>query len=232
MLQVRSLIARYGDFQALFGVDFDLKQGNIVALIGANGAGKSTFLKSIAGQIPNKSGQIRFNDEEIGHLPSDRIVKDGISMVPEGRRLFRSLSVEENLRVGAFAGRKGRWTLEAVYRLFPALKDKRYNSATALSGGQQQMAAIGRALMSNPDLLMCDEVSLGLSPAVVKDIYTAFPQIRNEGLSLIVVEQDIDAALKVADHVYCFMHGRITLHGAPAELTRQQISAAYFGIED
>jgi branched-chain amino acid transport system ATP-binding protein len=232
MLQVRSLIARYGDFQALFGVDFDLKQGNIVALIGANGAGKSTFLKSIAGQIPNKSGQIRFNDEEIGHLPSDRIVKDGISMVPEGRRLFRSLSVEENLRVGAFAGRKGRWTLEAVYRLFPALKDKRYNSATALSGGQQQMAAIGRALMSNPDLLMCDEVSLGLSPAVVKDIYNAFPQIRNEGLSLIVVEQDIDAALKVADHVYCFMHGRITLHGAPAELKRQQISAAYFGIED
>jgi branched-chain amino acid transport system ATP-binding protein len=232
MLQVRSLIARYGDFQALFGVDFDLKQGNIVALIGANGAGKSTFLKSIAGQIPNKSGQIRFNDEEIGHLPSDRIVKDGISMVPEGRRLFRSLSVEENLRVGAFAGRKGRWTLEAVYRLFPALKDKRYNSPTALSGGQQQMAAIGRALMSNPDLLMCDEVSLGLSPAVVKDIYNAFPQIRNEGLSLIVVEQDIDAALKVADHVYCFMHGRITLHGAPAELTRQQISAAYFGIED
>ena len=232
MLQVRSLIARYGDFQALFGVDFDLKQGNIVALIGANGAGKSTFLKSIAGQIPNKSGQIRFNDEEIGHLPSDRIVKDGISMVPEGRRLFRSLSVEENLKVGAFAGRKGRWTLEAVYRLFPALKDKRYASATALSGGQQQMAAIGRALMSNPDLLMCDEVSLGLSPAIVKDIYNAFPEIRSEGLSLIIVEQDIDAALKVADHVYCFMHGRITLHGAPAQLTRQQISAAYFGIED
>jgi branched-chain amino acid transport system ATP-binding protein len=232
MLQVRSLIARYADFQALFGVDFDLRQGNIVALIGANGAGKSTFLKSIAGLIPNKSGHIRFNSEEIGHLPSDRIVKDGISMVPEGRRLFRSLSVEENLKVGAFVGRKGRWTLEAVYRLFPALKDKRYNSATALSGGQQQMVAIGRALMSNPDLLMCDEVSLGLSPAIVKDVYYAFPEIRSEGLSLIIVEQDIDVALKVADHVYCFMHGRITLHGAPAQLTRQQISAAYFGIED
>jgi branched-chain amino acid transport system ATP-binding protein len=232
MLQVRDLIARYADFQALFGVDFDLKRGSIVALIGANGAGKSTFLKSIAGLIPNKSGQIHFNSEEIGHLPSDRIVKDGISMVPEGRRLFRSLSVEENLKVGAFAGRKGRWTLEAVYRLFPALKDKRYNSATALSGGQQQMVAIGRALMSNPDLLMCDEVSLGLSPAIVKDIYNAFPEIRSEGLSLIIVEQDIDVALKVADHVYCFMHGRITLHGAPAQLTRQQISAAYFGIED
>jgi branched-chain amino acid transport system ATP-binding protein len=232
MLQVRDLIARYADFQALFGVDFDLKQGSIVALIGANGAGKSTFLKSIAGLIPNKSGQIHFNREEIGHLTSDRIVRDGISMVPEGRRLFRSLSVEENLKIGAFAGRKGRWTLEAVYRLFPALKDKRYNSATALSGGQQQMVAIGRALMSNPELLMCDEVSLGLSPAIVKDIYNAFPEIRSEGLSLIIVEQDIDVALKVADHVYCFMHGRITLHGAPAQLTRQQISAAYFGIED
>jgi branched-chain amino acid transport system ATP-binding protein len=232
MLEVRNLIARYGDFQALFGVDLELKQGTIVALIGANGAGKSTFLKSVAGQILNKSGQIRFNGEDIGHLPSDRIVKDGISMVPEGRRLFRSLSVEENLKVGAFAGRKGRWTAEAVYALFPALKEKRYASATALSGGQQQMVAIGRALMSNPDLLMCDEVSLGLSPAVIKDIYNVFPQIRDDGLSLIVVEQDIDAALKVADHVYCFMRGRITLHGAPAELTRQQISAAYFGIED
>ncbi len=231
MLQIRNLVARYGDFQALFGIDFDLKQGSIVALIGANGAGKSTFLKSIAGQMPSKSGAIRFNSKEIGHLPPDRIVRDGISMAPEGRRLFRSLSVQENLEVGAFAGRKGRWTLETVYALFPALKDKRNISATALSGGQQQMAAIGRALMSNPDLLMCDEVSLGLSPAIVKDIYNAFPAIRSEGLSLIVVEQDIDAALKIADYVYCFMHGRITLHGAPADLSREQISAAYFGIE-
>jgi len=231
MLQIRNLVARYGDFQALFGIDFDLKQGAIVALIGANGAGKSTFLKSIAGQMPNKSGQIRFNSEEISHLSSDRIVVDGISMVPEGRRLFRSLSVEENLKVGGFAGRKGRWTLDAVYSLFPTLRERRHSSATALSGGQQQMVAIGRALMSNPDLLMCDEVSLGLSPAVVKDIYNVFPQVRNDGLSLIVVEQDIDAALKVADYVYCFMHGKVTLHGAPCELTRDQISAAYFGME-
>jgi len=232
MLQIENLEARYGDFQALFGIDFDLRQGNIVALIGANGAGKSTFLKSIAGQMPNKTGRIRFNSEEIGHHPPDRIVHDGISMVPEGRRLFRSLSVEENLKVGAFAGRKGRWTLDAVYSLFPVLKAKRYTSATSLSGGQQQMAAIGRGLMSNPDLLMCDEISLGLSPAVVKDIYNSLPSIRNEGLSLIIVEQDIDVALKVADYVYCFMHGRITLRGAPAAVTREQISAAYFGIED
>ena len=232
MLQVRNLVARYGDFQALFGVDFSLSQGQIVALIGANGAGKSTFLKSIAGQMPNKSGEIRFNSEEIGSLTADRVVRRGVSMAPEGRRLFRSLTVEENLRVGAFAGRSGRWTLDSVYALFPALRDKRRQSATALSGGQQQMVAIGRGLMSNPDLLMCDELSLGLSPAVVKDIYTAFPLIRVEGLSAIVVEQDIDVALRVADYVYCFMHGRVTLHGEPGALTKQQISAAYFGLED
>ena len=231
MLKVRNLVARYGDFQALFGIDFDLKQGNIVALIGANGAGKSTFLKSIAGQMPNKSGEIRFNSEEISGLPSDRIVRGGISMVPEGRRLFRSLSVEENLKVGSFAGRQGRWTLDAIYTLFPQLRDKRYVPATALSGGQQQMVAIGRGLMSNPDLLMCDEVSLGLSPAVIKDIYKVFPLIRAEGLSLIVVEQDIDAALNISDYVYCFMHGKVTLHGAPNELTKERISAAYFGLE-
>ncbi len=232
MLQVKNLEARYGDFQALFGVDFDLRQGTIVALIGANGAGKSTFLKSIAGQMPSKSGEIRFNSEDIGAMPSDRIVRHGISMVPEGRRLFRSLTVEENLKIGAFSGRAGQWTLDKIYALFPILKDKRSQSATALSGGQQQMAAIGRGLMSNPDLLMCDELSLGLSPAVVKDIYGAFPAIRAQGLSAIVVEQDIDAALKVADYVYCFMHGRITLHGAPRDLTKERISAAYFGLED
>ncbi len=231
MLKVRNLVVRYGDFQALFGIDFDLKQRNLVALIGANGAGKSTFLKSIAGQMPNKSGEIRFNSEEISGLPSDRIVRDGISMVPEGRRLFRSLSVEENLKVGSFAGRKGRRTLDAIYTLFPQLRDKRYVPATALSGGQQQMVAIGRGLMSNPDLLMCDEVSLGLSPVVIKDIYKVFPLIRAEGLSLIVVEQDIDAALNISDHVYCFMHGKVTLHGAPNELTKERISAAYFGLE-
>ena len=231
MLQVRNLEARYGDFQALFGVDFDLEQGTVVALIGANGAGKSTFLKSIAGQMPMKSGEIRFNSEDIGAMPSDRVVRHGISMVPEGRRLFRSLTVEENLKVGAFSGRAGRWTLETVYALFPILKDKRSQPATALSGGQQQMAAIGRGLMSNPDLLMCDELSLGLSPAVMKDIYAVFPELRAQGLSAIVVEQDIDSALKVADYVYCFMHGRVTLHGAPRDLTKEQISAAYFGLE-
>jgi branched-chain amino acid transport system ATP-binding protein len=232
MLQVRNLVARYGDFQALFGIDFDMPQGSIVALIGANGAGKSTFLKSIAGQMPSKTGEIRFNNAEISALSSDEVVRNGVSMVPEGRRLFRSLTVEENLKVGAFAGRSGRWTLDAVFALFPVLKEKRNNPAPALSGGQQQMVAIGRALMSNPDLLLCDEVSLGLSPAVVKDIYNAFPQIRSEGLSIVVVEQDIDTAMRVADDIYCFMHGKVTLHGAPRDLTKERISAAYFGLEE
>src|SRR5208283_768927 len=177
MLKVRNLVARYGDFQALFGVDFDADEGRIAALIGANGAGKSTFLRSIAGLMPSKGGEIRFQNDDIAALPADEVVRRGISMVPEGRRLFRSLTVEENLRVGAFAGRSGRWTLETVYALFPVLKERRSNPATALSGGQQQMVAIGRALMSNPDLLLCDELSLGLSPAVVKDIYAVLPRI-------------------------------------------------------
>ena len=231
MLQVRNLVARYGQFQALFGIDLDVAAGGLIALIGANGAGKSTFLKSIAGQMPSKAGEIRFNDIDIGALPADEVVRRGVSMVPEGRRLFRSLTVEENLKVGAFAGRGGRWTLDAVYALFPALKERRTNPAPALSGGQQQMVAIGRALMSNPDLLLCDELSLGLSPAVVKDIYTVLPRIRAEGVSIVVVEQDIDTALRVADAVYCFMHGRITLSGASSELSKHQISVAYFGIE-
>jgi len=231
MLKVRNLVARYGDFQALFGVDFDAEEGRIAALIGANGAGKSTFLRSIAGLMPSKGGEIRFQNDDIAALPADEVVRRGISMVPEGRRLFRSLNVEENLRVGAFAGRSGRWTLETVYTLFPVLKERRSNPATALSGGQQQMVAIGRALMSNPDLLLCDELSLGLSPAVVKDIYAVLPRIRSEGVSIVVVEQDIDMALRAADEIYCFMHGRVTLRGAPADLDKDRISAAYFGIE-
>ncbi len=231
MLKVRNLVARYGDFQALFGVDFDADEGRIAALIGANGAGKSTFLRSIAGLMPSKGGEIRFQNDDIAALPADEVVRRGISMVPEGRCLFRSLTVEENLRVGAFAGRSGRWTLETVYTLFPVLKERRSNPATALSGGQQQMVAIGRALMSNPDLLLCDELSLGLSPAVVKDIYAVLPRIRSEGVSIVVVEQDIDMALRAADEIYCFMHGRVTLRGAPADLDKDRISAAYFGIE-
>ena len=232
LLRIQKLEARYGDFQALFGVDMDVGEGDAVALIGSNGAGKSTLMKSLCGLIAVEPQSIVLDGQAIGGMPSHEIVRRGIAMVPEGRKLFRSLSVEENLRIGAFAERKGPWTLERVFKLFPILKEKRASPSTALSGGQQQMVAIGRALMSNPRVLLCDEISLGLSPAVIQDIYGALPDIRSEGLSVVIVEQDIDAALRSAKHVYCLMHGRVSLHGAADKVSKQQISAAYFGLEE
>ena len=151
-------------------------------------------------------------------------------MVPEGRRLFPSLSVEENLMIGAYRKRAGPWTLDTVYGLFPALKEKRRNPGTALSGGQQQMVAIGRALMSNPKLLICDEISLGLAPIVIKGIYDALPRITQDGLTVIVVEQDVGTAQRVSNRLYCFQEGRVSLQGASGELTRDEISRAYFGL--
>jgi branched-chain amino acid transport system ATP-binding protein len=232
LLTIRKLEARYGDFQALFGIDMDVSEGDAIALIGSNGAGKSTLMKSLCGLIAVTPDSIVLEGQAIGGLPSHEIVRRGIAMVPEGRKLFRSLSVEENLRIGAFAERKGPWNLERVFKLFPILKEKRALPGTSLSGGQQQMVAIGRALMSNPKLLLCDEISLGLSPAVIQDIYAALPDIRAEGLSVVVVEQDIDTAVRSAKHVYCLMHGRVSLHGASSDVTKQQISAAYFGLEE
>lgn len=230
MLKVRDLEAFYGDFQALFGIDFEIAEGETIAIIGSNGAGKSTFLKTVCGQLKTERDRVEFAGQQIGGLPAYEIVGRGIALVPEGRRLFRSLSVEENLEIGAFAKRTGGWTLKRIYELFPVLEQKKNNPGTALSGGQQQMVAIGRALMSNPRLLMCDEVSLGLAPIVVKDIYDALPDICSDGLAVIIVEQDIDTAMRVSDRVYCFMHGRVSLKGKSAELTKGQISAAYFGI--
>ena len=230
MLEVRQLEARYGDFQALFGIDLDVAEGATVALIGANGAGKSTFLKSLSGQIAVAPEAVRFEGRAIGGLPADQVVKLGIALVPEGRKLFPSLSVEENLRIGAFAGRRGHWTLARIYALFPDLQEKRNAPGTSLSGGQQQMVAIGRALMSNPRLLLCDEISLGLSPLVIRDIYAALPKICSEGLAVVIVEQDINMAMRAASYAYCFMHGRVSLHGPTAQLSKQQISAAYFGL--
>jgi branched-chain amino acid transport system ATP-binding protein len=230
MLTVHNLQAFYGDFQALFGIDFEIGAGETVAIIGSNGAGKSTFLKALCGLMRAAPETVRFDGRPIGGAPAYDIVKQGIALVPEGRRLFRSLSVEENLRIGAFAGRSGPWTLDRLYALFPILKDKRNAPALSLSGGQQQMVAIGRALMSNPKLLLCDEVSLGLAPIVVKDIYDALPEICSDGLAAIIVEQDIDTAVRVSDRVYCFMHGKVSLSGNSSELSHEQISAAYFGI--
>jgi branched-chain amino acid transport system ATP-binding protein len=230
LLQTRDLQAFYGDAQALFGIDFRLDAGEIVAIIGANGAGKSTFLKSLTGLVKVEPGAVQFGGGPIGGLPPGRIVKKGLAMVPEGRRLFPSLSVEENLLMGAVAGRPGPWNLQRLYRMFPILEHKRANPGTALSGGQQQMVAIGRALMSNPTVLLCDELSLGLAPIVIKEIYDAMPAITAEGMSVVVVEQDVTVAQRVSQRVYCFQEGRVSLEGRSDELTREQISMAYFGV--
>jgi branched-chain amino acid transport system ATP-binding protein len=230
LLTTHRLAAFYGDFQALYGVDLELGEGETVAIIGANGAGKSTFLKTIAGLLPAPPESVTFDGRPIGGLPVAEIVRAGISLVPEGRRLFPSLSVEENLLIGAYGRReRGHWTLGRVYGLFPALAERCDAPSHTLSGGQQQMAAIGRALMSNPRVLLCDEISLGLAPIVIRDIYAAMPKIKANGASVILVEQDIVQALQVADRVYCFQEGRMALTGRPAELSRDRIHTAYFG---
>jgi branched-chain amino acid transport system ATP-binding protein len=230
LLEIRALDAHYGDFQALFGVNMRVEQGEVVAVIGANGAGKSTLLKCIAGAIRSRPNAIQLNGVPIGGEPAHEVVVRGIALVPEGRRLFPSLTVEENLLIGGQLGRKGPWSLKRVYELFPALEERRHQIAPSLSGGQQQMVAIGRALMANPRLLLCDEISLGLAPIVIRDIYARIPQIAAEGLSLIIVEQDIVQALKTARHVYCLQEGRVALQGEAKSLTREKISAAYFGV--
>ena len=230
LLETRGLVAFYGDFQALFGIDFKIEPEETVAIIGSNGAGKSTFLKSIVGLVRAKAEAVYFDGQAIGGNPVHRVVSRGVSLVPEGRRLFRSLTVEENLSIGAYSKRKGPWNLETVYSIFPMLKEKRNVAATALSGGQQQMAAIGRALMANPKLLLCDEISLGLAPVVIKEIYAQLGHVNANGTALIIVEQDIKQAMVVADRVYCLREGQIVLQGSPSELSREQITKAYFGV--
>jgi branched-chain amino acid transport system ATP-binding protein len=230
LLAVDAIDAYYGDFQALAGVSLRVDAGQVVAVIGANGAGKSTLLRCVCGLMHPRHGTIRFAGEDIARIPAFEAVKRGIAMVPEGRRLFPSLSVEENLLIGGQSGRPGSWTLNRVYELFPVLAERRHLPAPALSGGQQQMAAIGRALMANPRLLLCDEVSLGLAPIIVRDIYARLPDIVADGLSVIIVEQDIVQALKAASHVYCLQEGRLALEGAARTLTREAIAAAYFGV--
>lgn len=230
LLEISGLSAFYGDFQALFDIDFRADTGKAVVIIGANGAGKSTFMRALAGFHSLAPDVVRFDGIPLGGLKPYDVVEQGIALVPEGRRLFPSLSVEENLIIGGYRKRKGPWSLERVYGLFPILAERRHSPATALSGGQQQMVAIGRALMSNPRLLMCDEISLGLAPVVVQDIYHALPGLTQEGLTLIIVEQDINRALSVADEAYCFQGGRVKLSGPAGSLSHEAISAAYFGV--
>jgi len=232
LLQTDGLTAFYGDFQALFGIDFEVGEGEIVAVIGANGAGKTTLLKTITGLLAAPAQAVRFQDEAIGGMTPAKIVQRGIAMVPEGRRLFPSLSVEENLLMGAYRKRSGPWDLTAVGRLFPILKERRHAPATALSGGQQQMVAIGRALMSNPRLLICDELSLGLAPIVVKEIYEALESVTASGLTAVIVEQDTTMARNVSSRLYCLQEGRVSLTGASKQISQEQITAAYFGLPE
>ncbi|TFZ05540.1 ABC transporter ATP-binding protein [Ramlibacter henchirensis] len=229
VLSTHGLKAFYGDAQALFGIDFHIDRGELVAIIGANGAGKSTFLKALTGLVKVPAEMVRYQGEPIGGRAPGEIVRRGVALVPEGRRLFPSLSVEENLLMGAAAGRRGPWHLARLYKLFPILLEKRRQPATSLSGGQQQMVAIGRALMSNPDLLLCDELSLGLAPVVIREIYRAMPEITGEGMTVVIVEQDVDMARQVSRRLYCFQEGRVALTGASGGLTREQIARAYFG---
>jgi len=220
----------YGEFQALFGVSLEVNVGETVAIIGANGAGKTTLLRAIAGVLTPKRGQIMHRGASIVGQPAHALCRRGISMVPEGRAIFPSLSVEENLALGAYARRTGRWALSAIYELFPILKERARVQGADLSGGEQQMLAIGRALMSNPDLILMDEISLGLAPLVVKELYRVVRQVAEAGTTVVIVEQDVSRSLLAADRVYCLLEGRVSLQGRPAELAHEQISKAYFGV--
>jgi branched-chain amino acid transport system ATP-binding protein len=230
LLATNNLSAFYGDFQALFDINVGVEQGETVAIIGANGAGKTTFLRAVAGALATAPDTVVFDGRPIGHLTPHEIVRLGIAMVPEGRRLFPSLSVEENLLLGTHSERTGPWTLKRVYELFPRLFELRHLPAPALSGGQQQMAAVGRGLMSNPRLLLCDELSLGLAPVVIRDIYECLTKITAEGTTAVLVEQDINRALDASARFYCFQEGRLALTAPTKDFDRAAITAAYFGL--
>jgi branched-chain amino acid transport system ATP-binding protein len=230
LLEVERVASFYGGFQALFEVSVQVAEGEKVAIIGANGAGKSTLLKTVVGLMARTTGTVVFDGRPLDGVPTHRRLGMGIAMVPEGRRIFPSLTVEENLQVGAHQTRAGPWNVGRVLELFPALADKRRRPGTRLSGGEQQMLAIGRALMANPRLLLLDEVSLGLAPIVVRRIYQAMPEIIASGATVVLVEQDVGQALNAADRVYCLLEGRVALQGRSAGLTRQQLSDAYFGM--
>lgn len=229
MLSIHELDAHYGDFQALFALSLTIRQGESVAIIGANGAGKSTLLKAVSGALPVRHGAIRLRERSLGRDTAAEVVRQGIALVPEGRRMFPSLSVEENLRVGAYARRRGPWNLGRIYTMFPRLAERRHQNVTSLSGGEQQMVAIGRALMSNPSLLMCDELSLGLAPKVIREMYGHLATLKEEGTTLLIVEQDIHQALRFSDRYYCMQKGRVTLSGESASASKEEIGRAYFG---
>jgi branched-chain amino acid transport system ATP-binding protein len=229
LLEIDDVRAGYGDFEALHGISISVTEGDTFAVMGANGAGKSTLLKVIAGTVSPRHGRVRYDGHDVTSTSVHARVDQGIALVPEGRRLFASLTVRENLLVGAFRRRPGPWTIERVVELFPMLEEHLERPAARLSGGQQQAVAIGRALMANPRLLLLDEVSLGLAPIVVKQVYAELPRIREAGTTVLVVEQDVSQALAVADRVVCLLTGSVALEAAPSELDLPTIRRAYFG---
>ena len=231
LLEVSELSSGYGDFQALYELSITVNEGETLAVIGANGAGKTTLLRSVTGLVPTWSGTIRFGGQDLMSVPAHRRVAQGISMVPEGRLLFPSLNVRENLLVGGHGRRPGPWTVDRVVDVFPLLAPLLGRQSAVLSGGEQQAVAIGRALMANPRLILLDEVSLGLAPVVVRQLYAALPDVTSQGTTALVVEQDIGQAMAVADRVVCLLEGRVSLEGPSAGLDRADITAAYFGMD-
>jgi branched-chain amino acid transport system ATP-binding protein len=230
LLEVADLVVRHGQLQALQQVSLSLPRGAVHAMIGANGAGKSTLLRTIAGLHQPTAGTIRLDGQDVTRMPPERRVAAGLALVPEGRRLFGSLTVEENLLVGRSSGRNGPWDTERIYELFGWMRDRRRQLARHLSGGEQQAVAIGRALAANPRVLLLDELSLGLAPVVVRRIYGLLPQLAAAGVTILLVEQDVSQALAIAARVHCLLEGRITLTGAPGDLSPAQIEQAYFGV--
>jgi branched-chain amino acid transport system ATP-binding protein len=229
ILGVHDLSSGYGDFQALFGVNFSLPEKSVLGLVGANGAGKSTLFKAILGLLPREHNMVTFRGQPIGDVRAEKLPKLGIVMVPEGRRLFRSLTVEENLKLAGEYGRAGEWTIARVYELFPILGERRQQPATSLSGGQQQMVAIGRALVANPEVILFDEISLGLAPIIVNDVYAALPEIVASGISAVLVEQDVERVRALAQTLVCLREGQVALAGPAEKFTKAELIAAYFG---
>jgi branched-chain amino acid transport system ATP-binding protein len=230
LLEVRDITVHHGQLKALDQVSFKVEPGEVYAIIGANGAGKSTLLRTISGLHHPTSGSITFDGTDVTRLRPERRAISGLVMVPEGRRLFPSLTLEENLQVGASYAREGQWTIERVYELFEWMRERRNQRTEQMSGGEQQAVAIGRALVANPRVLLLDELSLGLAPVVVQRIYAMLPQILATGITALIVEQDVSQALRVATHIHCLLEGRTTLQGTPADVTAAQVEAAYFGL--
>jgi len=229
LLEVAGLDVFYGDFQALFGVSLTVAGGRAMALVGANGAGKTTLLRTIAGAQPPAAGSVRYRDRDLTGAPPHRRISAGIALVPEGRKLFGSLTVEENIQVGAAAAGSRDWPLDRIYGVFPMLARRRGQRASTLSGGEQQAVAIARALAAAPTLLLLDEISLGLAPRVVGELYRTLAELREAGATLLIVEQDLRRAMAECDDLVCLLEGRVALAAPVPQVTREQVVAAYFG---